>query len=96
MKTVKSIIVKPIITEKSSIKMADGKYVFAVLPNVNKVEIKKEIEEVFGVKVKDVNTANFSGKTKRVGKNLGKKASWKKAVISLVAGEKISNFEQIL
>jgi large subunit ribosomal protein L23 len=77
------IIRKPIITEKSMNEMANKKYTFIVDVHANKVQIRNAIEEVFGVKVEDVKTANILGKTKRVGVHVGKRADYKKAVVKL-------------
>jgi len=96
MKSLKTIVIRPLITEKSSNQMTGNKYSFIVNKDANKVEITTEIEQLFGVKVVDVNTMNYFGKTRRVGKGIGKKADWKKAVVTISEGQKISNFEQIL
>lgn len=77
------IIRKPIITEKSMNEMANKKYTFIVDVHANKVQIRNAVEEVFGVKVEDVKTANILGKTKRVGVHIGKRADYKKAVVKL-------------
>ena len=68
------IIRKPIITEKSMAGLAEKKYTFEVAVGANKLEIRKAIEEIFGVKVKKVNTINVLGKYKRMGANIGKRA----------------------
>ena len=83
------IIRKPVITEKSMASMADKKYTFVVDIHANKVQIAKAIEEVFpGVKVADVRTSRFMGKTKRVGVHIGKRPDYKKAVVTLSADSK--------
>jgi large subunit ribosomal protein L23 len=79
------IIRKPIITEKSMAEMSDKKYTFVVDVHANKSQIKRAVEEVFGVKVEDVKTANIFGKTKRVGVHIGKRADYKKAVVKLTS-----------
>ncbi|KHD35679.1 50S ribosomal protein L23 [Clostridium acetobutylicum] len=86
------IIRKPVITEKSMAEMADKKYTFIVDPHANKVQIKKAIEEVFGVKVEKVNTSNILGKTKRVGVHVGKRADYKKAMVKLTEDSKAIEF----
>ncbi|PJI08878.1 MULTISPECIES: 50S ribosomal protein L23 [Clostridium] len=86
------IIRKPVITEKSMAEMADKKYTFIVDPHANKSQIKKAIEEVFGVKVEKVNTTNILGKTKRVGVHVGKRADFKKAMIKLTEDSKAIEF----
>ena len=77
------IIRKPIITEKSMASMAEKKYTFIVHVNSNKSQIKRAVEEVFNVKVEDVNTINGLGKTKRQGVHVGKRADYKKAIVKL-------------
>ncbi|MCF0137081.1 MAG: 50S ribosomal protein L23 [Oscillospiraceae bacterium] len=89
MKTAYDIIIRPIITEQSMEDLDIKKYVFEVAKDANKVEIKKAVEEIFGVTVIKVTTANVNGKTKRQGAYpAGKTASWKKAVVKLSAGSK--------
>ncbi|MGL4654551.1 MAG: 50S ribosomal protein L23 [Sarcina sp.] len=81
------IIRKPVITEKSMAAMAEGKYTFTVHVSANKVQIKNAIEEIFNnVKVADVKTMKYDGKTKRVGVHIGKRAGFKKAVVTLSEG----------
>lgn len=88
------IVVKPIITEKSSLlKDTGNQYVFEVQRDANKIEIKKAVEKLFKVKVVSVCVANFEGKKKRVGKFAGKKPDWKKAVVKLSPKDKITIFE---
>ena len=77
------IIIKPIITEKSNVEMQVGKYTFEVNKKATKVDVKRAVEKLFNVKVLKVNTINVSGKEKRVGRNVGKTADWKKAIVSI-------------
>lgn len=86
------VIIKPIISEQSMEQLADKKYTFAVNKAANKIEIKKAVEEVFGVKVESVNTMNMLGKMKRMGRFEGRKASWKKAIVKLTADSKTIEF----
>lgn len=86
------IIKTVMVTEKASSMIEAGKYTFKVAPGSNKVEIAKAVEEVFGVKVKAVNTLNYLGKTKRRGAHVGKRADWKKAVVTLAPGQTIEIF----
>ena len=89
MKTAYDIIKKPVITERSMSGIAESKYVFEVATSANKVEIKKAIEEIFGVTVIKVTTINVRSKAKRTGAYpMGKTASWKKAVVKLSADSK--------
>ena len=84
--TAYDIIIRPIITERAMAGAADKKYVFEVAKNAGKIEIKKAVEEIFGVKVASVNTLNVTGKMKRTGRfPAGRQASWKKAVVTLTA-----------
>lgn len=82
------IIRKPVITEKSMAAMAEKKYTFIVHMSANKVQIKKAIEEVFGVKVEKVQTIRTMGKTKRMGVHVGKRADYKKAIVTLAKDSK--------
>lgn len=87
------IIVRPVITEKSSRMMEFNQYTFEVLPKANKIEIKKAVEEVFKVKVAKVRTIKVHSKPKRMGVFLGRSRSWKKAIVTLAPGERIEFFE---
>ncbi len=83
------VILKPLVTEKSMAEMADQKYTFLVHPEANKTMIKEAVEKMFdGVKVKNVNTINMDGKTKRRGMTFGKTAKTKKAIVTLAEGSK--------
>lgn len=95
------ILRRPIITEHSMEAVFDRegneikKYTFEVPQTVNKVEVKKAVEEVFGVKVAKVNTMNYTGKLKRMGRNEGRRASWKKAVVTLAPDSKTIEFFEV-
>jgi large subunit ribosomal protein L23 len=86
------IIRRPIITENSMGQMAEKKYTFEVDKRANKIQIKQAVEEIFGVKVKAVNTMNVLGKFKRMGANMGKRADWKKAIVTLKENSKTIEF----
>ena len=88
----RDILIRPLITEKSTELMAEGKYVFIVDKKANKIEIAKAVKEIFNVKVDKVNTVNVKGKTKRVGRTVGKRPDFKKAIVKLAAGETIEFF----
>ncbi len=92
MKTAYDIIIKPVITEQSMEATEEKKYVFQVANDANKIEIKKAIEEIFGVKVEKVNTIRMDGKMKRMGVHMGRRASWKKAMVKLTADSKTIEF----
>lgn len=92
MKTPYDIILKPVVTENTMEQMTERKYTFKVDKNSSKTEIKAAIETIFGVKVDKVNTMNVLGKVKRQGRNVGKKADWKKAIVKLTADSKEIEF----
>ncbi|MBR3569214.1 MAG: 50S ribosomal protein L23 [Oscillibacter sp.] len=93
MATAYDIIIRPIITERSMASAQDKKYVFEVAPDANKIQVKQAVEEIFGVKVADVNTINMSGKKKRVGAGRpGMTKSWKKAYVRLKDDSKTIEF----
>ena len=77
------VIVKPIITEKSYMEMANGKYTFQTKIDATKIDIKNAVETLFNVKVLKVNTMRYDGKSKRVGVHQGKNAAWKKAIVTI-------------
>ncbi|EFI41416.1 MULTISPECIES: 50S ribosomal protein L23 [Peptoniphilus] len=86
------IIRRPIVTEKSMDQMEHGKYTFEVSKDATKAEIKRAVEEVFGVKVKTINTMNMRGKLKRQGAHQGRRPSWKKAIVKLTEDSKAIEF----
>ena len=91
--TAYDIIIRPIITERAMGGSADWKYVFEVAKTAGKIEIKKAVEEIFGVKVASVNTLNVPGKKKRMGAaRPGMTRSWKKAYVTLTADSKTIEF----
>ena len=93
MATAYDIIIRPIITERAMSGAADKKYVFEVAKDAGKIEIKKAVEEIFGVKVAKVNTLNMQGKAKRMGNRpAGRRANWKKAMVTLTADSKTIEF----
>ena len=92
MKDPRDIIKRPIITERTSEMMNDLKYVFEVDIRANKIEIKKAMEEVFKVKVKNVNTLRTARKPKRYGRYSGYTSEWKKAFVTLQPGSKPLEF----
>ena len=89
----RGILVRPLITERTTQLMAEGKYVFVVAKAANKIEIAKAVSEIFKVKVAKVNTVNVIGKTKRMGRTQGKRPDYKKAIVKLAPGETIEFFE---
>ena len=84
------VILKTLLrTEKGAVQATENKYLFNVQKDANKIEIKKAVEDIFKVKVQDVNTQVVNGKLKRVRQQLGKTPDWKKAVVTLKEGHKI-------
>ena len=93
MRTSYDIILRPIITEQSMEQIDIKKYVFEVATDANKIEIKKAVEEIFGVEVEKVTTLNLKGKIKRVGRYPeGSRRNWKKAVVKLKDSSKTIEF----
>lgn len=94
MPTLYRTIVRPLITEKSSAAYQErGEYAFEVHPDASKPEIRAAIEQLFGVKVTGVWTSNLRGKEKRMGKSVGRRPNWKKAIVKLQEGDTIPIFE---
>ncbi len=87
------IIVRPLITEKNTNLMLFNKYSFEVLRSASKPEIKRSIEVLFNVSVEKVHTMNVRGKLKRRGREVGYTREWKKAIVTLVPGDRIEIFE---
>ncbi len=90
------IIRRPLITEKSTLqKEMHNQLAFEVDRRANKIEIKNAVEKIFKVQVEDVRTMNYQGKRKRLGRTMGRRSHWKKAVVTLQPGEKIEFFEGV-
>ena len=90
------IIRTPLLTEKChDLKEKHNQVAFRVDRGANKVQIKEAVEKIFKVKVQRVNVMNMQGKTKRMGRHEGKRAAWKKAIVTLVQGEKIEIIEGV-
>jgi large subunit ribosomal protein L23 len=92
MKDPRQVILRPIITERSTDLLTENRYTFEVAKQANKIEIGQAVEAIFGVKVLRVNTLSVSGKPKRVRYAKGYSRSWKKAIVTLAAGETIEAF----
>ncbi len=86
------IIIKPILSEKSFSGIQMKRYTFKVAKNATKVDIKRAVEEVFGVEVAKVNTVNVQGKVKRRGATSGKRPDYKKAIVQLTESSKSIEF----
>ena len=94
MKTAYDIILTPVISEHSMDVAADKKYTFKVATDANKTQVKLAVEEIFGVEVAKVNIMNYDGKVKRMGRNVGRTAAYKKAVVTLTENSKEIEFFQ--
>ncbi len=89
------VLRRPIVTEKSTALAATGKYVFEVAPGANKPQIQEAVERAFEVRVSSVNVMNVRGKRKRRGRVLTTGRDWKKAIVTLQAGDQIQLFEGV-
>ncbi len=90
---VHEVLLRPMITEKSTIMADMGKYSFQVAPKANKVQIKEAVQKTFGVTVEDVNITRLRGKVKRYGPRFKKRPDVKKAVVTLKSGDRIQLIE---
>ena len=88
----RDVIVRPILTEKSTMLSEVGKYVFRVNNQANKLQIRQAVEELFRVDVASVNVARVRGKWRRFGRSRGRQSDWKKAVVTLEPGQSIELF----
>jgi large subunit ribosomal protein L23 len=91
----REIILRPVMSEKTTAQMADGKYTFIVAPDATRVEIRQAVEDIFKVKVQKVNTQRRLGKMRRMGVFTGRRPTTKKAVVTLVRGQTIKFFEDL-
>ena len=94
MRTPYDVIIKPVISEKSMDDAQQRKYTFKVAKDANKTEVKLAVEEIFGVDVEKVNIMNVKGKLKRMGRNVGRTAASKKAIVTLTEKSKEIEFFQ--
>ena len=83
------VLMRPIVTEKSTLLSEDRKYVFAVHPNANKHDVARAVEAMFHVEVARVNVMNVPGKPRRQGRSEGRRSNWRKAVVTLREGHSI-------
>ena len=94
MKDLSKVIKRPLITEQgATMRELHNQYYFEVDPAANKLEVRQAVEHYFGVKVTQVRTMNYRGKVKRMGRFEGKRADWKKAVVTLAKDDSIDLFE---
>ena len=89
----RSVIIRPIVSEKSYALLTANKYTFRVHPDAHKTQIRQAVEEVFGVRVRDVRTMSVKSKPKRRGATFGRTREWKKAVVQLHPDDTIELFE---
>ncbi|MDY2870378.1 MAG: 50S ribosomal protein L23 [Succiniclasticum sp.] len=89
----RDVLIRPLVTEKTSVMMQDNKYTFEVPMNANKTEIRQAVEKIWNVKVLAVTTVKVPGKAKRRGNMLIKTSAYKKAIVKLAAGQTIPVFE---
>ncbi|OPL19930.1 MAG: 50S ribosomal protein L23 [Candidatus Aegiribacteria sp. MLS_C] len=96
MKDSRQIILRPLVTEKSTLlREGSNKYAFRVVADATKRQIAKAVEELFEVHVKEVRTMRMQGKLKRLGRNTGRRPSWKKAIVTLAEGDTVDFFEGV-
>jgi len=93
MADISDVIIRPIVTEKSTALSSENKYCFEVAKNATKTRIRQAVERLFGVDVQKVNTIRYTGKVKRMGVHQGKQPDWKKAIVTLKEGQTIEIFE---
>lgn len=94
--TAYDIIIEPILSEKSYDGIANKRYTFKVVKSATKTQIKAAVEQIFQVKVDKVNTSNYDGKVKRMGRNEGRRAAFKKAIVTLTDDSKAIEFFESL
>ncbi len=96
MRDASQILLRPVVSEKSYALMDDGVYVFVVAPDATRIDVRHAVEQVFGVRVTKVNTLNRKGKRRhnRKTNTIGHRASTKRAVVTLHAGDRIDLFER--
>ncbi len=94
--TAYDIIIEPILSEKSYDGIATKRYTFKVVKSATKTQIKAAVEQIFGVKVEKVNTSNYDGKVKRMGRNEGRRSAFKKAIVTLTDDSKAIEFFESL
>lgn len=89
----RSVLIRPVVSEKSYALMAANKYTFRIHPDANKTQVRQAVESIFGVRVEEVRTVNVRSKPKRRGWAVGRTREWKKAVVQLHPEDSIELFE---
>ncbi len=87
------VLIRPVVSEKTTALMDENKYVFRVPLKANKLMVRQAIKDIFGVQPEQVNTMIVRGKNRRLRYKVGKRSAWKKAIVTLKAGDKIDVFE---
>jgi len=96
MRDPRNVILKPVVTERSTLLQDEARtYTFIVAKDANKLEVRNAVQSLFSVRVESVRTANYQGKWRRVGRSLGRKPAYKKAVVRLADGDTIDVYEGI-
>ena len=96
MRDPREVIVRPVVTERSAmLQETERTYSFIVAKNANKIEIRHAVESLFDVNVESVRTANYQGKWRRVGRSLGRRPAYKKAIVKLAEGDAIDVYEGV-
>jgi large subunit ribosomal protein L23 len=96
MRDPREVIIRPIVTEASAVLQEERQtYTFIVAKDSNKIEIRHAVQALFGVGVEEVRTANYPGKVRRVGRSIGRKSGYKKALVKLVEGDSIDVYEGV-
>lgn len=94
MRDPRDVIIRPVVTEASAVLQEEQRtYTFVVSKAANKLEIRHAVQQLFGVTVADVRTANYQGKWRRVSRGVGRKPAYKKAVVKLAEGDAIDVYE---
>ena len=91
----RSVILRPVVSEKSYGLLDHGVYTFVVAPGANKIEIRHAVEKLWNVDVLSVRTAVVRGKEKKMGRYIGRRSNWKKAVVTIAPGQNIEFFEGV-
>jgi len=96
MRDPRAIVLAPVVTEHSAMLQEELRtYTFIVAREANKLQIRQAVQSLFGVRVEDIRTANYQGKWRRVGRSLGRRPAYKKAVVRLAEGDSIDVYEGI-
>jgi len=91
----RDVIISPVVSEKSYALLDQGVYTFVVRPDANKIEIRHAVEKLWNVDLVAVRTAVVRGKEKRLGRFIGKRSNWKKAIVTIAAGQNVEFFEGV-